>query len=168
MQQIGLTQFQVLMKKFEESERNNTTKINELLKKIEELESQEVKLDSGMVVAFNRESCPTGWTSLTTLFKDTEGAFIRNLGGQAKNIGAVQLDAVPNITGTFGSLRDWGYTTYSGVFQKGASKNSYNGIDVVSGYMINFDASTSSKSYGRDDTTEVRPKNIALLYCVKR
>ena len=161
-------QAQVLITKFEESERNNTTKINELLKKIEELESQEVKLDSGMVVAFNRESCPTGWTSLTTLFKDTEGAFIRNVGGQAKSIGSVQLDAAPNIKGTVGDISAYPYV--DGSFYATETKSDIYGDEAhyaLRAIVAKFSASYSSASYGRDGTKEVRPKNVSFLYCVK-
>ena len=35
-------------------------------------------------------------------------------------------------------------------------------------YIASFDASRSSAVYGRDKATEVRPKNVALLYCVKK
>jgi len=160
-------QYDVLVKKFENAETSNKTKINELLERISELEGKEVKIDKGMIAAFALEDCPTGWEKLSDKYSNADGAFIRNIGGQAKIMGEVQADAAPNITGTFGSLRDWYATSYSGVFSKGSKKDSYNGNDVVSGYMIDFDAQKSSNSYGRDNSIEVRPKNIAFLYCVK-
>ena len=142
-------------------------KIEKLNNEINTLKNQNVKLESGMVVAFNATTCPTGWTKLTELFANSEGVFIRNIGGQALPKEEIQEDAAPNITGTFGSLRTGGYFTSSGVFSAKESKNSYNGLDQVSGTIVEFNAKNASSSYGRDDTIEIRPKNIAFLYCVK-
>ena len=142
-------------------------KIEKLNNEINTLKNQNIKLESGMVVAFNDTTCPTGWTKLTELFTDSEGVFIRNIGGQALSKGEIQEDAAPNITGTFGSLRTGGYFTSSGVFSAKESKNSYNGLDQVDGTIVEFNAKNASSSYGRDNTIEIRPKNIAFLYCVK-
>lgn len=125
----------------------------------------------GAVMAFNLSECPKGWVALVTEIENSEGAFIRNIGGNAGNLGAVQLDAAPNITGTHGGHGGYhGWGRASGSFVKTGKVNGRGSADksAANHEQIDFDASKSSASYGRDNTTEVRPKNVALLYCVKK
>ncbi len=140
-----------------------------LNKKIEQLRANQTSIPSGAVIAFNRPSCPDKWTPLTTIISDTEGAFIRNIGGNADAKGTVQLDAAPNITGSHGGHGGYhGWGSANGSFVKTGKINGRGAADKnSSGYeQIDFDACNSSDSYCRE-ATEVRPKNIALLYCVK-
>ena len=144
---------------------------NDVQAKIFENELRRNLIPSGAVMAFNLAECPPNWDPLNTVISGTDGAFIRNIGGNAKSIGEVQEDAAPNITGFHGghgSYHGWG--TAGGSFILTTISNARTSSDKsgTPQHQVNFDASESSESYGRDDTTEVRPKNIALLYCVKR
>ncbi len=135
-------------------------------------------------MAFNLANCPTGWYPLTDMDANASGAFIRNIGDKTAARGVVQLDAVPNITGEFSSTDEYKYYSqdnmvdYWGVFKKLNTTKDHSvqfevaGSRGTGGSVFSFDASLSSKSYGRKDSegnpaTEVRPKNIAFLYCVK-
>lgn len=83
-------------------------------------------------------------------------------------IGSVQLDAAPNITGTFGPMKNYFLDT-TGVFtpsNEPIRTQEYGKRDPI-GQMVAFNASLSSESYGRNETTEVRPYNVAFLTCRK-
>ena len=129
---------------------------------------------SGAIMFFDRADCPDGWTAL-----NSEGAFIRDIGGEAAARGVLQEGGVPNIKGK-------GPRVSSEIFYKrsGYSKKPLTGpyvyakdTDVLTGgekgdgasssYQgWNFDASLASSIY-KDDLAEVRPKNIAYLACKK-
>ena len=146
--------------------------IDEIEGAFEDLQSNvETLVPAGAVMAFYLSACPKGWASLTTEIENSEGAFIRNVGGSAGSLGSVQLDAAPNITGTHGGHGGYhGWGSASGSFVKTGKVNGRGSADksAANHEQIDFDASKSSASYGRDNTTEVRPKNVALLYCVKK
>ncbi len=126
------------------------------------------EIPSGAIMAFDRDSCPAGWTPLTNTHGDAWGAFIRNVGGGAKVRGAIQYDAAPNIAGWIGM--DNAITTVdNGLFQwRQASWNlEHFRQGGYSNGMLDFNAQRVHPSYGRDSSNEVRPKNIAFLYCRK-
>lgn len=143
-------------------------------KKIEQLRANQSNIPSGAVMAFNRTSCPDTWTPLTTIIANTEGAFIRNIGGNAGAKGIIQEDAAPNIQGTWvssaDSLNSGNENRWTGaMFHRNLSVRVSNGPGDhdAAHYQVFFDASRSSTVYGRNNATEIRPRNIALLYCVK-
>ncbi|MFH7829275.1 phage tail protein [Kluyvera chengduensis] len=79
-----------------------------------------------------------------------------------------QLDAAPNITGLFRTAMDSRYAGGSGAFAystQGAAN--YQDAQAINSRGFSFDASRSSESYGRDDSTEVRPRNIAFNFLVR-
>jgi phage-related tail fiber protein len=84
--------------------------------------------------------------------------------------GTTQQDTIQNITGNVASvIRSWdfGRGKFDGVFE---SSNTDSDIHVQSGNgggygsNVNFDA---SKSPGARTSTETRPKNVALLACIR-
>jgi phage-related tail fiber protein len=147
----------------------------------------------GTVMFFAASTAPSGWikcngASLSTtiyaaLFAatgytfggsgasfnvpDLRGEFIRGW-DDARGIdtgrafGVEQADAIRNITGTI-SLRQDGFTNPTGAFTGSGLKTSFDGGQ---GYNARgtafFDASTVVPT-----STENRPRNIALLACIK-
>lgn len=105
----------------------------------------------------------------TTTFNlpDYRGKFLRGLGGDsAEDIYKTQEEGLPNITGEFGASR-FGWSAYFGT---GAFNRSYNGegSDYGSngqGSKFDFDASRSSKIYGKSE--HVTPINQAVNYFIK-
>ena len=81
---------------------------------------------------------------------DTERAF-----------GSSQTDAVQNITGFFGGIVTISQTA-TGAFAYGGSSYSGVGRDSQPNYTVTFDASRVART-----STETRPRNIALLACIK-
>ncbi len=145
--------------------------------RIEELRRTQINIPPGAIMAFNLNSCPSGWFPLTQLDANAAGAFIRNVGDKASAMGKVQLDAAPNITGEARSLEIGNHSCGVKAEVGALTVDCDGGYDYVGGGrgssgVITLDASLSSASYGRKDdlgnpVTEVRPKNIAFLYCVK-
>ena len=92
-----------------------------------------------------------------------------NGGNSGNNVGSYQSDAVPNITGTFGGGRMVWNSSADGAFDtfewSGADRPGL-GAAGVSSYF-NFDASRSNSVYGRNNTTEVNPKNVYVNYIIK-
>ena len=95
------TQFRVMNSQFERLRESNDNTINALIQRIEALEAQNIQIDEGMIAPFALANCPTGWTELTKLYKGADGAFIRNIGGNAKAMSELQNDAAPNLTFQF-------------------------------------------------------------------
>lgn len=148
-----------------------------LSREIERLRAGQIGIPEGAIMAFNLANCPTGWYPLTDLDAEASGAFIRNIGDKAAARGVVQLDAAPNITGEAKSLEVGNHPCGTKDQIDALTVDCDGGQDWVGGGWggtgsITLDASLSSKSYGRKDSegnpaTEVRPKNIAFLYCVR-
>ena len=143
---------------------NLTSLISNEIKKVKD-EFKNKLVPTGAVMAFNLTSCPSGWSKLTEVIQNTEGAFIRNIGGNAGSLRAVQNPAAPNIKGCFGYQN--GGISYTGAFYL-QDNNTLQGVtdkDYNNDYAC-LDASRSSSVYS-DSAKEVRPKNVTLLYCVK-
>ncbi len=157
----------------------------DLLERISELENIIEGLGTipaGAVMYFDSATCPNGWEPLTNSRPNSKGAFIRNI-GDTNTLGTYQQNAAPNISGTMENFVGGSYHSINGADNRnqlsmsGAFSNEYLPIgdhDFRSydrgGYFekmnINFDASQGgTTSYGRDNTTEVRPDNITLLAC---
>jgi hypothetical protein len=101
---------------------------------------------------------------------DFRDCFIRGAGGTlAAAPGTKQLDGAPNITGAFTLGRSSGYSSWaSGAFYTSSSQPLRGGTDGSNNAGVAyFDASISSASYGRDETTEVRPTNYSLYPYIK-
>jgi hypothetical protein len=112
----------------------------------------------------------SGDASTTFNIPDFRGCFLRGYGENSATLGVKQLDSAPNITGFVGGWvgLNGGRYSASGAFQTnlanyGQYTDSRN--DVCTGNS--FDASRSSASYGRNNTTEVRPINYAIYYYIK-
>lgn len=102
---------------------------------------------------------------------DYRGLFLRGLGGEsAPDFNILQLDAAPNITGSFitNGATSIPQHKIGAFYNTGGANNASigNGIGGQSnGYGL--DASISSLVYGRDGTTELRPTNMAINYFIK-
>ena len=118
----------------------------------------EVEFPAGAVMAFNLESCPDGWVEAdgTGGTPDLRGTFIRGMNGDengrdvARALKSYQVDdfkshnhGIPNI--------DLGHRHTAAT-----AATDY--------YVYKSISSYDSLSEGGDET---RPKNVALLYCVK-
>ena len=133
-------------------------------------------IPSGAVVAFNKTSCPSGWSLADggSSRPDLRGRFVRGLevnisrdsgrsNSASSSLRTFQHDAGRNITGTLGAPYKSG--GYSGAFNSMGGSGGPTGCCGPWFTKLSFDA---SRSWGTDHTsTEFRPANVALLYCVK-
>ncbi|ODA66029.1 hypothetical protein A7A08_03043 [Methyloligella halotolerans] len=129
-----------------------------------------IGVPTGIIAAFARSSCPTGWSEYTP----SRGRFLRGIDNGAGNDpdgtrepGDTQGDAAPNITGSLasGSARPV-FLSVGGAFKSlnGGSGGSFEPGGSGTRYSTaNFDASKSSSKYGAAD--EIRPKNVAVTFC---
>jgi hypothetical protein len=111
----------------------------------------------GSIMAFNLLSCPAGWTLAdgTSNTPDLRGMFIRGLDdGSAGND--------PEAPRALGSIQDDDFEehshtlTYSNVLIGGGGT----GVSAMQGTIRNRETELT----GGDET---RPRNVALIYCVK-
>jgi len=85
-----------------------------------------------------------------------------------RGFGSTQTDAFQNMTGTVASvIRAWdfGHGVFSGVFESSTTDDAIHassGTGGGYGSYVNFDASRSART-----STETRPKNVALLACIR-
>lgn len=144
----------------------SSLQVLELVKKIEELESGS-SMQGAVVPFYGLTTCPTGWKALTEKNLNYEGVFIRNIGGNASDRELVQDDAAPNFSIQIPINEDLqaglGGSAYSGIINGEVSSLIADNTST-SKYAV-FNASKANDSY--QDVDEIRPKNIALLYCVK-
>ena len=123
---------------------------------------------AGAVMPFNLSSCPTGWSAAdgSASSVDLRGYFVRGLdtGGSVdpgRSLATTQQDQFQNHTHTHASVNgfmDWYGTSTGGTYtyQNGTGASGSFNVDATTGYASN--GNTGS---------ETRPKNVALLYCVK-
>ena len=143
-----------------------------LNRKIEELRTTQSSIPSGAVMYFDLADCPDGWHPLSKRYPNAKNAFIRNIEGTSRALGSLELNAAPEIEGTFdGNTNDDSLKAKSGAFYS-INTGSYGADGANGGGKVGFKASLSSSVYGRKDSagnpvTEVRPDNIALLACRK-
>lgn len=101
---------------------------------------------------------------------DLRGEFIRgwddSKGTDSSRVfGSSQLDALQNIQGVLGNMWGFGGAGTSGALSSAVSGSSNQpGTGGEGSRDINFDASNST---GARTATETRPRNIALLACIK-
>ena len=148
-------------------------------------------IPAGAIMAFAMNSAPSGWlacngstinrvtyarlfAAISTLYgagngtstfrlPDLRGYFVRGYGEDDGSgaFGAKQADAFQNFTGT---VSIDAFIKGTGVFQE--DSNSQNYIDNTgatdTGSKVTFDPSTVART-----SNETRPKNIAMLYCIK-
>jgi phage-related tail fiber protein len=78
-----------------------------------------------------------------------------------RTIGSYQVDTLQNITGTFDGYLD--ITTASGAFTLNNLNTSANPLNQKGAYHgVNFDASKVART-----SAETRPRNLAVLWCIK-
>ena len=149
----------------------------------------ESMVPTGAVMAFNGSTCPAGWTkadgswdekdtlwNLTTL--DLRWEFIRGLDdGRGvdtwRTLATAQWDAIRNITGTFSMNSVTNVTVWSAVtnvswaFEFNGSLNAIDDIDSNANNGSVYRSAAFDASNVVPTATENRPRNVALLYCVK-
>ena len=153
-------------------------------------------LPAGVVLHFANSSAPSGWlecngtavsrTTYASLFSaigtvygagdgsttfnlpDLRGQFLRgwdNGAGvdPARAIGSSQTDTMQNLTGTFTNVEE-PFGSGSGIFLGGPTGQRFYGGTGSSAYSasMTFDASRQART-----SSENRPKNIAMLPCIK-
>ena len=127
-----------------------------------------IGVPTGTIAAFAASSCPSGWSEYTA----ARGRFLRGIDTLAAGIdpdgtraaGNTQADAAPNITGSFTSVRGF-FSVGSGAFTiSNQAATAPNAGAVQRADTVSFDASDSSSKYGAAD--EIRPKNVAVTFCV--
>jgi microcystin-dependent protein len=143
----------------------------------------------GMVIAYYGTSAPSGWLicdgsafSVAVYPKlyavlgsgytpDLRGAFVRGLDpggtrdpdGATRNLGSYQEDAGQKITGTAVVHAHDSTATATGCFSFSLfNKEGPNAIGDWNNPMLSFDSSLVART-----ATETRPKNVALLFCIR-
>lgn len=106
--------------------------------------------------------------SMTFNLPDLRGEFIRGWDDgrgidSDRAFGSVQLDAMQQITGQFGAGR-WIAATESGAFSRTSTTASRMLDGNSTGNVVAFD---SAHSPGSRTASETRPRNTALLACIK-
>ena len=136
--------------------------LRKLEKKYTTLLSDNEKLQNSLknsVTAFNTKECPSGWEEYTLAY----GRFIRGLDKSGK------IDPTKNRK--IGSIQEDMFKSHNHNDGKWNKLSSYDGRDTVhaqtddSGGELNIRRGGSIQSRGGSET---RPKNVALLYCIKR
>lgn len=111
-------------------------------------------IPSGAVMAFNLAACPSGWVLADgNGVPDLRGAFIRGMYGDQNG---------RDVTRTLGSFQGDGFERHRHSASTGGSDSS----GSTWGRAQSQGISTLYTSY--NGGTETRPKNIALIYCVKQ
>jgi len=133
---------------------------------------------SWAVMAFYKSSCPNGWIAADwdNSTPDLRWSFIRwlnwdnNSRDSSRSLWSFQDDAIRNITWWDSWIRTWVSTSTSdynkwAFFYNWGQWNGYtwNWNSIYYGMWINFDASRVVPT-----ANDNRPKNIALLYCMKQ
>lgn len=151
----------------------------------------------GMIAPFAMSTAPTGWlecdgsavsrTTYSDLFAalstthgvgdgsttfnvpDLRGEFIRGWDNgkgtdSGRTFGSSQTDALQNITGTiYGNDVGSHGGQATGAFTSQSASSTYrDSLETSNGSQFLFDASNVART-----STETRPRNIAMMYCVK-
>ena len=163
--------------------------VNTLDERIETNEAEIAALQStsngsspaGAVMAFYLTTCPTGWKPAdgTNNTPDLRGVFVRgmeNFGGQSSTrdpdrrgtntLGSYQVHAIENITGDFLLWNAAFPKAANGAFGTSSKRTNVHGggnFQYASWNHTDFNASRVVST-----SSETRPKNVALLFCVKQ
>ncbi len=122
---------------------------------------------SGAVMAFNLNACPTGWKLAdgTSGTPDLRGVFIRGLDTRiveagGKDPGRAGMDSVDAL-GDYQAdeLRSHFHSVTFYGNSKVTANSGFSGADAVSKWQTRRTTFTGG--------AETRPKNVALIYCVK-
>lgn len=123
---------------------------------------------AGTIAAFNLDSCPTGWTLAdgSNGTPDLRGQFVRGI-----DVGATGVD--PDGERTLGDSQGDAIGSHTHTFNMGGSggwgglgpQNNYAQTSWISGAGQVDDGFTTTGTVGA--SSETRPKNVALLYCMK-
>ena len=141
-------------------------------------------LPSEAVMAFNLSTCPTGWSPAdgTNWNPDLRGTFVRwiwwdaNSRDVARTLWNYQTDDFKSHTHNWTTNSAWVHSHWT--FLNAGATNAYNWtlLSIVSwSAWANWYKSVTTSDWAHSHTfttsgiwwTETRPKNIALLYCVK-
>lgn len=144
---------------------------------------------AGAVMSFARNTAPTGWlkcngtavsrTTYATLFEAIGTTFGAGDGSTTFNLPDLRGEFVRGWDDskgvdsgrTFGSSQDDAFEAHyhiSGTYEGGSPYSLYGLTTVTSGYRRGEQSSSStSPNTSTVGDTETRPRNIALLYCIK-
>ncbi len=116
----------------------------------------ELTVPKGAVLAFDAKQCPKGWQA----FKPAYGQFIRGIDYSGTNIDpdGERIPASSQAESIKSHTHIQMYADVKGHF-------SPNGYDFVPHVTKTGKMGVETNSFGGSET---RPKNIALLYCVKK
>lgn len=115
-----------------------------------------INVPKGAVVAFDLERCPdTGWDE----YKLAHGRFIRGIDRSGNAID-------PDGERKAGSLQEDAFESHSHTTVQLIGDNNIDGVDSTA--RNSGEHHNQSRHTGKTGTTETRPKNVALLYCIKR
>ena len=105
--------------------------------------------------------------STTFALPDARGEFLRGLDDgrgvdAGRALGSVQLDAMQNVTGSFSNYEE-PFGAGTGIFAAGpAGTRFYGGTSINAAASMTFDASRVART-----ASENRPRNVAMLACIK-
>jgi hypothetical protein len=144
---------------------------NQLLEENRKLSERVAALETIQrgVVAFDSEHCPDGWET----YPAAVGRFIRGLdvSDPTRTRGSLQEDAFQGHTFGDGQDKIFKFTKMSGVGNpSGYSNLWFSGIFGINPVLESSPAPiVSDNANGKPRiATETRPKNVALLYCLKK
>ncbi len=125
-------------------------------------------IPSGAVMAFNLASCPSGWRAAdgTAGTPDLRGEFVRGIDdGRGVDVGRAlaSSQAASRVQYHWSVGTGWNWSV--GDFpDQTTGLEATTTIGGLSGGSVNRDATVSNITV---DTGAVRPRNVALLFCVK-
>ncbi|MGD9276077.1 MAG: hypothetical protein PVJ67_02805 [Candidatus Pacearchaeota archaeon] len=125
-------------------------------------------IPSGAVMAFNLNTCPGGWSpadgsgvSGDYPSLDLRGVFVRGM-ETFDGVSFNNRDEDRSGAGTLGTYQDDEFEEHRHQLDKTAG-----GVETVSGELSDYRGGYSPIYTSYEGGTETRPKNVALIYCVR-
>ncbi len=124
----------------------------------------EIMIPKGAIMAFNLNSCPTGWDN----FEAANGRFLRGIDLENKNIdpdgvrkaGSIQDDRFQNHSHSMDSVQSSAHAP------GGRGGHGYQA--GPQGYNVARTNAVAADADVRQDSRETRPKNVAVTFCYRK